>query len=57
VTNTTIIQVYAPTNNAEEGVKEDFYHQFQSPYNKRKARDLTMVIGDLKAKVGSNNRN
>ena len=55
--NTTIIQVYAPTNDAEEGVKEDFYHQLQSAYNKRKARDLTKVIGDLNAKVGSDNRN
>ena len=55
--NTTIIQVYSPTNDAEEGVKEDFYHQLQSAYNKRKARDLTMVIGDLNAKVGSDNRN
>ena len=55
--NTTIIQVYAPTNDAEEGVKEDFNHQLQSAYNKRKARDLTMVIGDLNAKVGSDNRN
>ena len=55
--STTIIQVYAPTNDAEEGVKENFYHQLQSAYNKRKARDLTMVIGDLNAKVGSDNRN
>ena len=55
--NTTIIQVYAPTNDAEEEVKEDFYHQLQSAYNKRKARDLTMGIGDLNAKVGSDNRN
>ena len=55
--NTTIIQVYAPTNEAEEEEKEDFYHQLQSAYNNRKARDLTMVIGDLNAKVGSDNRN
>ena len=38
-------------------MKEDFYHQLQSAYNKRKARDLTMVIGDLNAKVGLDNRN
>lgn len=55
--NTTIIKVYAPTNDAEEEVNEDFYHQLQSPYNKRKARDLTLVIDDLNAKVGSDNRN
>ena len=55
--NTTIIQVYAPTNDAEEGVKEDFYQQLQSAYSKTKARDLTMVIGDLNAKVGADDRN
>ena len=55
--NTTIIQVYAPTNDAEEGVKEDFNQQLQSAYSKTKARDLTMVISDLNAKVGADNRN
>ena len=55
--NTTISQVYAPTNNAEEGVKENVYQQLQPAYSKRKARDLTMVIGDLNAKVGSDNSN
>ena len=54
---TTIFQVYAPMNNAQEGVKEDFYQQFQCTCSKRKARDLTMVIGDLNAKVGADNRN
>ena len=37
-------------NNAEEEEKEDCYHQ-------EKARDLTMVIGNLNAKVSSDNRN
>ena len=55
--NTTIIQVYAPTNDAEEGGKEDFYQQLQSAYSKRKARDLKMAIGDLNVKVGAGNRN
>lgn len=34
--NTIIIQVYAPTNEAEEEVKEDFYHQLQTAFNKRR---------------------
>ena len=55
--NTTIIHVYAPTNDAEEEEKKDFYHQLQSACNKRKARDLTMDTGDLNAKMGSDNRN
>lgn len=55
--NTTIIQVYAPMNDTEEEEKEDFCHQLQSAFNKRKARNLTMVIGDLNAKVGLDSRN
>ena len=55
--NTIIIQVYAPTNEAEKEVKEEFYHQLQTAFNKRKGRDLIMVFGDLNAKVGSDNRN
>ena len=55
--NTTIIQVYAPTNDAEEVVKENFNQQLQSAYSMTQAIDLTMVIVDLNAKVGADNRN
>ena len=41
----------------EEEEKEDIYHQLQTAFYKRKVRDLTMVIGYLNAKVGSDNRN
>ena len=54
--NTTIIQTYAPTNDAEEDTKEDFYYQLQAAFNKTKRRDLTIVMGDLNAKVGSDNK-
>ena len=36
----------APTNETEENLKEDFHHQLQTAFNKRKTRDLTMVIGE-----------
>ena len=54
---TRVIQVYAPTNDAEEDEKEDFYHQLQTTLSKGKSRDLALVIGDLNAKVGSDNTN
>ena len=38
-------------------MKEDVYHQLQTAFDKRKARDLIMVIGDLNENVGSDNRN
>ena len=50
-------QVYAPTNEAKEEVKQDFHHQLQTAFDKGKARDLIMLIGDLNANVGSDNRN
>lgn len=50
---TTIIQVYAPTNNAEENEKEDFYSSLQTVFNNVPKRDILMITGDLNAKVGS----
>ena len=55
VQNTTIIQVYAPTNNAEIEEKEEFYQNLQAEMTKCKSRDVTFVIGDFNAKVGDDN--
>ena len=54
--NTTIIQVYAPANEAEEEVKKDVYHQLYTAIN-RKTKNLIVIIGYTNAKVGSDNRN
>ena len=53
--NTTIIQVYATTNEAEEEVKEDYYHQLHTAFNKRKMTHLIVIIAYVTAKVGSDN--
>ena len=50
---TTIIQVYAPTNDAHEDDKEDFYHSLQTVIDKVPKRDVLIVMGDFNAKVGS----
>ena len=50
---TTIIQVYAPTNNADEDEKEDFYFSLQAIVNTVPKRDILLIMGDLNAKVGS----
>ena len=52
---TTVIQVYAPTNEAEEEGKEDFYEQLQEVVNKVPRHDMLLVIGDWNAKAGSQN--
>ncbi|CAG2198896.1 Craniofacial development protein 2 [Mytilus edulis] len=50
---TTLIQVYAPTNGADDCEKEDFYHSLQTTIEKVPKRDLLVLMGDLNAKVGS----
>lgn len=50
-----IIQCYAPTNEAEEEAKEDFYQKLEETRRKCKEKDLTILMGDLNAEVGSDN--
>ena len=53
----TIIQAYAPVNETDGDEKADFYNHLQAAFNKTKKRDITLVMGDLNAKVGSDNQN
>ena len=53
--NMSIIQVYAPTNDATEEEKESFYYQLQTVYDRTPRRDVIVVIGDFNAKIGNNN--
>ena len=47
----TLIQVYAPTSNAEEAEVEWFYEDLQDLLEPRK--DVLFIIGEWNAKVGS----
>lgn len=49
---TTFIQVYAPTNTADEDDKNDFYNLLQSVVDAVPKRDILIILGDLNAKVG-----
>ena len=51
----TIIQCYAPTNEAEDEVKDEWYEQLNHVVSKVPRHDLLLVIGDLNAKVGADN--
>ena len=51
--NTTIIQVYAPTSNAEEAEAEQFYEDLQDLLELTPKKDVLFIIGDWNAKVGS----
>ena len=51
--NTTEIQVYAPTNNAEEAEVEWFYEDQQNLLDVTPKKDVLFITGDRNAKVGS----
>ena len=51
--NTMIIQVYAPTSNAEEAEVEWFYEDLQDLLELTPKKDVLFIIGDWNAKVGS----
>ena len=53
----TIIQCYAPTNIADIEDKVHFYEQVQSVMDRVPARDMKILMGDLNAKVGTDNTN
>ena len=49
----TVVQVYAPTNNAEETEAEWFYEDLQDLLELTPKKDVLFIIGDWNAKVGS----
>ena len=49
----TVIQVYAPTSNAEEAELERFYEDLQDLLELTPKKDVLFIIGDWNAKVGS----
>ena len=51
--NITVIQVYAPTSNAEETEVEWFYEDLQDVLELTPKKDVLFIIGDWNAKVGS----
>ena len=51
--NTTVIQAYAPTSNAEESEAECFYEDLQDVLELTPPKDVLFVKEDWNAKVGS----
>ena len=51
--NITIIQVYAPTSNAEEAEVKRFYEDLQDLLELTPEKDVLFIIGNWNAKVGS----
>ena len=51
--NIIVIQVYAPTSNAEEAEVECFYEDLQDLLELTPKKDVLFIIGDWNAKIGS----
>ena len=50
--NITVVQVYAPTSNAEEAEVEWFYEELQDLLELTPKKDVFFIIRDWNAKVG-----
>ena len=51
------MQAYAPTNDAVNEEKDEFYNQLKDSVSSCKRRNMMVVMGDMNAKVGNNNTN
>ena len=51
--NITVIQIYAPTSNAEEAEVERFYEDLQDLLELTPKKDVFFITGDWNAKVES----
>ena len=51
--NIKVMQVYAPTSNAEEAEFEWFYEDLKDLLELTPKKDVLFIIGDWNAKVGS----
>ena len=49
----TMIQVHAPTNDADEQTKEDFYEKLQEEVEQVHKHDMLVITGNMNAKVGN----
>ena len=50
--NITVIQIYAPTSNAEEAEVEQLYEDLQDLLKLTPQKDVLFIIVDRNAKVG-----
>lgn len=51
----TLINCYAPTNNTTDELKQEFYDSLQGVLDHTPRRDIRILMGDLNAKLGSDN--
>ena len=49
------MRCYAPTEQATEEEKDLFYHNLQNQIDKSPRHDIMLIMGDINAKIGSDN--
>jgi len=56
--NITLISAYAPTEDAQDEAKEQFYEELNITLEQSSKHDAVIILGDFNAKVGKemNNR-
>jgi endonuclease/exonuclease/phosphatase family metal-dependent hydrolase len=47
--------MYAPTNDKEETIKEEFNNMLQNVLNEGRGRHIIILMGDFNAKIGGDN--
>lgn len=50
--NLSVINVYAPTEQANEEIKQEFYNELEKLYDEVPKRDTLIILGDFNAQVG-----
>ncbi|GFR61508.1 endonuclease-reverse transcriptase [Elysia marginata] len=53
--NMNIVQIYAPTNEAQDKEKDAFYDLLQEVMDKLPKKDINILMGDANAKIGREN--
>ena len=53
----SVVQAYAPKNDAMDKEKDKFYNQLQDTVSSCNRNDMIVVVGDWNAKVGNNDTN
>ena len=53
--NISVVVAYAPTEDAEDGVKDEFYHQLSGVFDKLPGHDVKLLLGDFNARIRRDN--
>ncbi|XP_030757603.1 craniofacial development protein 2-like [Sitophilus oryzae] len=50
--NLNLIQIYAPTTDADDGEIEGFYTSLETVFSRFSSKEVTIIMGDFNAKIG-----